>query len=138
MRTLAVNTFMSLDGVMQAPGGPEEDPTGGFTLGGWAVNYFDDEMMGRVAESGPLRVAARPRHLRDLRRALALRRGPDRRPPQQHPQARRLDDARAGGVEQLHPDHRRRRGIRRRTQAPGRPRDSGPWQPGPYPDAARA
>src|ERR687895_1430956 len=53
MRTLAVNTFISLDGVMQAPGGPEEDPTGGFTLGGWAVNYFDDEMMGRVAESGP-------------------------------------------------------------------------------------
>jgi len=53
MRVLAVNTFMSLDGVMQAPGGPEEDPTGGFTLGGWAVNYFDDEMMGRVAESGP-------------------------------------------------------------------------------------
>jgi dihydrofolate reductase len=53
MRTLAVNTFMSLDGVMQAPGGPDEDPTGGFTLGGWAVNYFDDEMLGRIADSGP-------------------------------------------------------------------------------------
>jgi dihydrofolate reductase len=53
MRTLAVNTFMSLDGVMQAPGGPEEDPTGGFTLGGWAVPYFDDEMMARMEESGP-------------------------------------------------------------------------------------
>jgi dihydrofolate reductase len=53
MRTLAVNTFMSLDGVMQSPGGPEEDPTGGFTLGGWAVNYFDDEMMGQVAEADP-------------------------------------------------------------------------------------
>jgi dihydrofolate reductase len=53
MRKLAVNTFMSLDGVMQAPGGPDEDPTGGFTLGGWGVNYFDDEMMERVAESGP-------------------------------------------------------------------------------------
>ncbi len=53
MRTLAVNTFMSLDGVMQAPGGPDEDPTGGFTLGGWAVNCMDDEMMGQVAESGP-------------------------------------------------------------------------------------
>ena len=53
MRILAVNTFMSLDGVMQSPGGPEEDPTGGFALGGWGVNYFDDEMMARVAESDP-------------------------------------------------------------------------------------
>ena len=53
MRTLAVNTFVSLDGVMQAPGGPDEDPTGGFTLGGWAVSYFDDEMMALVAESDP-------------------------------------------------------------------------------------
>jgi dihydrofolate reductase len=53
MRTLAVNTFVSLDGVMQAPGGPAEDPTGGFALGGWAVNYFDDEMMATIAESGP-------------------------------------------------------------------------------------
>jgi dihydrofolate reductase len=53
MRKLIVNTFMSLDGVMQSPGGPDEDPTGGFTLGGWGANYFDDEMMERVAESGP-------------------------------------------------------------------------------------
>jgi dihydrofolate reductase len=53
MRILAVNTFMSLDGVMQAPGGPEEDPTGGFTHGGWGVNYFDDEMMERMSEGDP-------------------------------------------------------------------------------------
>jgi dihydrofolate reductase len=53
MRKLAVNTFMSLDGVMQSPGGPDEDPTGGFTLGGWGVTHMDDEMMGQVAESGP-------------------------------------------------------------------------------------
>jgi dihydrofolate reductase len=53
MRKLAVNTMMSLDGVMQAPGGPDEDPTGGFTHGGWGATYIDDEMMRRVAESAP-------------------------------------------------------------------------------------
>ena len=61
MRTLAVYTTMSLDGVVQSPGGPDEDPTGGFTLGGWGVNYVDDEMMRLVAEADPLRAAARPR-----------------------------------------------------------------------------
>jgi dihydrofolate reductase len=53
MRTLAINTFMSLDGVMQSPGGPEEDPTGDFGHGGWGAPYFDEEMMQQVAESGP-------------------------------------------------------------------------------------
>ena len=53
MRTLAVNAFVSLDGVVQAPGGPHEDPTGGFTKGGWAVNSFDDEMMDRISGSEP-------------------------------------------------------------------------------------
>jgi dihydrofolate reductase len=50
MRTLAINTFMTLDGVMQAPGGPDEDPTGGFTHGGWSVNYWDDGMGRRMDE----------------------------------------------------------------------------------------
>ena len=53
MRTLAVNTFVSLDGVMQAPGGPHEDPTGGFTAGGWAVNSFDEAMLRRMEDAGP-------------------------------------------------------------------------------------
>jgi dihydrofolate reductase len=52
MRKLIVNTFLSLDGVMQSPGGPEEDPTGGFALGGWATGYFDDEMMERMSAPG--------------------------------------------------------------------------------------
>ena len=53
MRTLAVQAFVSLDGVMQAPGGPHEDPTGGFTKGGWAVNYFDEEMMDKISGAEP-------------------------------------------------------------------------------------
>ena len=44
MRKLIVSTFLTLDGVMQAPGGPEEDPSGGFAHGGWSVNYWDDRM----------------------------------------------------------------------------------------------
>jgi dihydrofolate reductase len=42
MRKLIASAFASLDGVVQAPGGPEEDPTGGFSLGGWLFNYMDD------------------------------------------------------------------------------------------------
>jgi len=44
MRKLIASTFASLDGVMQAPGGPEEDPNNGFTLGGWSFGYWDESM----------------------------------------------------------------------------------------------
>jgi dihydrofolate reductase len=44
MRKLVVSTFLTLDGVMQAPGGPGEDDDGGFPHGGWSVNYWDDQM----------------------------------------------------------------------------------------------
>ena len=51
MRKLIVQEFVSLDGVMQAPGDPDEDRSGGFTHGGWQMRYFDDDFA-RVAAEG--------------------------------------------------------------------------------------
>jgi dihydrofolate reductase len=51
MRELVVNTFLTLDGVMQAPGGPEEDPSGGFEHGGWSFGYWDEQMQQAMGES---------------------------------------------------------------------------------------
>src|SRR5574337_1694288 len=48
---LVVATFLSLDGGMQAPGGPEEDRSGGFVHGGWLVPYADEDM-GRLVVGG--------------------------------------------------------------------------------------
>jgi dihydrofolate reductase len=49
MRKIIVLSFITLDGVMQAPGGPEEDPTSGFEYGGWVAPYFD-EASGKIME----------------------------------------------------------------------------------------
>jgi dihydrofolate reductase len=49
MRKLIVSTFLTLDGVIQAPGGPGEDDSGDFAHGGWSVNYWD-EQMGQVMD----------------------------------------------------------------------------------------
>jgi dihydrofolate reductase len=54
MRKLIVQTFLTLDGVMQAPGGPGEDDDGGFAYGGWSVNYWD-EQMGQVMDEATSR-----------------------------------------------------------------------------------
>jgi dihydrofolate reductase len=51
MRKLVVGTFLTVDGVMQAPGGPDEDREGGFEHGGWSVNYWDDVMGQIITES---------------------------------------------------------------------------------------
>jgi dihydrofolate reductase len=49
---VVVYEFMSLDGVVQAPGGPEEDTDGGFAHGGWSMRYFDPEVMGPLINEG--------------------------------------------------------------------------------------
>jgi dihydrofolate reductase len=48
---IVVSEFISLDGVVQAPGGPEEDPDGGFAHGGWSHPYFDPEVMGAAFDA---------------------------------------------------------------------------------------
>lgn len=50
MRKIVVLTFVSLDGVMQAPGGKEEDPSDDFKFGGWTVPYFDDMLGAEMGE----------------------------------------------------------------------------------------
>jgi dihydrofolate reductase len=50
MRKIITSTFVSLDGVMQAPGGPEEDPVNGFRFGGWVFHYWDDALGGVIGE----------------------------------------------------------------------------------------
>ena len=50
MRKVVATTFLSIDGVMQAPGGPKEDTDGGFALGGWTFHYWD-EMMGGIMDA---------------------------------------------------------------------------------------
>jgi dihydrofolate reductase len=50
MRKVIGGAFISVDGVVQAPGGPEEDPTGGFRFGGWAFPYFDETLGGFLSE----------------------------------------------------------------------------------------
>lgn len=51
MRKVMAAAFVSLDGVMQAPGAPQEDPTGGFEMGGWTATYWDEMMGAAMGES---------------------------------------------------------------------------------------
>lgn len=76
MRQLVLSTFLTLDGVIQAPGGPEEDPTGGFSHGGWTVPHVDEHVGAFMAElmTPAVRPRAGPGNLRHLRRLLAPRR----------------------------------------------------------------
>ncbi len=51
MRTIRTATFVSLDGVMQGPGGPDEDPTGGFRFGGWNFPFWDEPLERLMSEA---------------------------------------------------------------------------------------
>jgi hypothetical protein len=66
-----IPAFVTLDGVMQAPGGPEEDPTGGFAHGGRAVNHWDEAMYAAMGEtlSKPFDLLLGARRMRSSPRA---------------------------------------------------------------------
>ena len=72
MGILQVNLFITLDGVYQAPGGPDEDREGGFEFGGWQGSYFDDESGEAIgADIGRLMRCCSVARLRHLRGVLA-------------------------------------------------------------------
>ena len=72
MRKLIVSEFVTLDGVMQAPGGKDEDRDGGFEHGGWTWPYWHDDIGAGVRrdDEGHRRISARPQDLRDPREAF--------------------------------------------------------------------
>src|SRR4051794_41810971 len=87
MRKLVAAEFMTLDGVMQAPGSPDEDRSGGFDQGGWQLSYFDDvfgrTIMEGLAETGGVLLGGRT--YENFAPPLA-------QPPPQDPPARTLHE----------------------------------------------
>ena len=116
MRKLIVSEFMSIDGVMQAPGGKDEDRDGGFEHGGWTMLYWHDEIGARFVEL-----------LRDVDALLLGRRTyvihaeafepmPSEDPFGDAQEIRCLEDAREADLAK-HDDHpRQRHGVGSRTQ----------------------
>ncbi len=121
MRKLIVSAFMTLDGVVQAPGGPGEDDSGGFAYGGWSVNYWD-EQMGQVmgeAMGVPFDLVL-GRKTYDIFAGYWPNAGdePGAKPAERRHQVRRVAEPARAGVEQLGAD-RRRRGRRHRGAQAG-------------------
>ena len=112
---IVITEFISLDGVVQAPGGPNEDTDGGFAHGGWSHPFFDGDAVGgglRRRVEQRRRTALRAAHMAvDGRGVARARRRPLRRSDECDPQARGVRDARRrrADVEQ-HDPHPRRSG----------------------------
>ena len=101
---VVVNQFMSLDGVVQAPGGAEEDTDGGFAHGGWSMPYFDPEIMGSAVSEGMSSAEALLFGLAHLAGNGSGVAGngpatPTRRPDECDQEVRRVTDADAGRPE---------------------------------------
>ena len=99
MRRVIVKEWMTLDGVVQAPGAEDEDPSGGFEHGGWHLRYFDDasdEAWVLENVDGGGRLPARPPHVRGVRLPLAerVRGGAGHRRAAEHETEVRGDDGR--------------------------------------------
>jgi hypothetical protein len=98
---IVVSDFISLDGVVQAPGAPGEDTDGAFAHGGWSMPYFDPESMGPavgelLAATEALLFGRRTWQAASLRRHAATRRAggrPIRRPDERDPEVCRGADA---------------------------------------------
>ena len=97
MRKLVVGTFLTVDGVMQAPGGPDEDREGGFEHGGWSVNYWDEVMGQLITEStlqgGALLLGRKTYEIFAAHWPNVGGDDPDRGQAQQHAQVRRVTNA---------------------------------------------
>ena len=137
---IVVNEFMSLDGVVQAPGGAEEDTDGGFAHGGWSAPYFDPQVMGAAIGEGMNTADALLFGRRTWQGMAAAwpgaRRRPLRRPDERDQEVRGVPDAdaRRPDVEQhdLAVARPRGRGRRRAARAGGSRRgDVGERQPRP-------
>ena len=115
---LTLTQFVTLDGVYQGPGAPDEDTTDGFTRGGWMVPHMDQTFIAdrrRLARAGR-RAPARTPHLRGLRAGVAPEhrpRRPVRRADELAPQVRRVAHDHRDALDAGH--HPRRRRRRRRS-----------------------
>ena len=128
MGKLVVGTFVTADGVMQAPGGPDEDREGGFEHGGWLVPHFDDTL-GRfmdellVGRADALLLGRKTYEIFAGYWPTAGPRRSDGEQAEQRSEVRRLANPRQRRLEQLEPARRRRRRGRRWAQSAHRRRD---------------